>query len=99
MESNEIVGKNYADMVATDWFSKVYGEVPLEERSYFEYERTMTTSSELDVPPLAIRARQYFLQFEDSPGIMFAILQRAPQRESLNVIQKMTFQTPMPNTA
>jgi len=88
--ASEMVGNNYRSMVDTEWFTSVYGDTPLEERIYFEYERTMTAVPGGVEQLMPIRAKQFFIQFEDCDGIMLSVIERAPLCKSPRVIESVT---------
>ncbi|MEP1208468.1 MAG: helix-turn-helix transcriptional regulator [Rhizobiaceae bacterium] len=90
LEPNNVIGQNYAQMIDTEWFSSVYGDVPLEERLYFEYERVMSPHPNVIDHHLAIRSRQFFVRFQDSAGVMLAIIDYAPHHEKPKVIESVT---------
>ena len=93
VEESSVIGKNYAQMVDTEWFSSVYGDAPLEERLYFEYERVMSLGPNGVGHCLAIRSRQFFVRFQDSAGIMLAIIDHAPPHEHPKVLESLTTDT------
>lgn len=88
LEQSDVVGKNYSQLCESSWFSTIYGDVPVEERIYFEYEHLLTIHGKHSCS-IPIKTRQYFVQFEDSPGMMLSLISQAPPLEGPRVIKRI----------
>ena len=88
MEKSDVMGKDYSQICESEWFTEVYADVPVEERVYFEYEHLLRLHGpeEVDVP---IRTKQYFVQFDDSPGLMLSLISHAAPLTTPRVIKRM----------
>ena len=89
MERSDVVGQNYSQLCESEWFSKVYGNVPMSERLYYEYEHLLTTRGQ-KIWSMPIRARQYFVQFEDTPGLMLSLVEEIPPIDRPRVLERQT---------
>ena len=88
MEKSEVLGRDYSELCKSEWFSFVYGDVPIEERLYFEYEHRLAFQS-LAGESVPVHTKQYFVQFEDSPGIMLSLVNPAPPLDGPRLIQQI----------
>ena len=89
LNTSDVVGKNYSQLCESEWFSTIYGDVPLDERVFFEYEHVVAIHGGHGCA-LPIRTKQYFVQFEDSPGMMLSVISNAPPIEKPRLIQKIS---------
>ncbi len=89
----DIIGNNYEHILNSDWCTDVYENVPLEERLYYEYERTVDLATETNAGPLSYRVSQYYMQFEDGPGLMVSLPRQIPPVGNPRVFRKLTLET------